>query len=324
MEEKVKPVVELATKFATMYGPGIVKAILILVIGVWAAKIARRLINKLFDKTDFDPILEKFVSNLVYYLLYVIVILAALNAVGVQLTALIAVMGAAGLAIGFALQGSLSNFAAGLLMLVFRPFSAGHYIEGAGSAGTVESIQVFTTKLRTPDNKLVIVPNAKLMGDNIINYSAMPIRRVDFTVGVSYSDDLQKVRNVLMDIFTNDERVHKDPAPFVAVSELADSSVNFVTRVWANTEDYWSLYFDSLEKIKTRFDAEGISIPFPQQDVNWFNRTEEPKPVEEPAPKTKAKPRATTRSKRGAKGTKASKAARSAAAARAANPEDEE
>jgi small conductance mechanosensitive channel len=193
---------------------------------------------------------------------------AALGQLGIQTTSFIAILGAAGLAIGLALQGSLSNFAAGFLMIIFRPFKVGDFIEGAGVAGVVEEIQIFTTKLKTGDNKIIIVPNAKLSGDNITNYSAQETRRVDMTVGVAYSADLSKVREVLLDIISKDTRILAEPAPLVAVAELADSSVNFVVRVWTKTGDYWGVKFDATETIKNRFDAEGIGIPFPQRDIH--------------------------------------------------------
>jgi small conductance mechanosensitive channel len=196
------------------------------------------------------------------------VVVAALGQLGIQTTSFIAILGAAGLAIGLALQGSLANFAAGFLMIIFRPFKVGDFIEGAGVAGVVEEIQVFTTTLKTGDNKIIIVPNAKLSGDNIINYSAQETRRVDMTVGVSYSADLSKVREVLLDIISKEARILPEPAPLVAVAELADSSVNFVVRVWTKTGDYWGVKFDMTETIKNRFDAEGIGIPFPQRDIH--------------------------------------------------------
>jgi small conductance mechanosensitive channel len=205
-----------------------------------------------------------------------IVIIAALNQFGIQTASLIAIVGAAGLAIGLALQGSLANFAAGFLMLIFRPFKTGDYIEGAGTQGTVEEIHLFTIQLKTPDNKTVIIPNAKLMGDNIINYSAKDKRRVDLVIGVSYSDNLSKVRQVLEDVLSKDNRVLKDPAPTIAVMELGDNSVNFAVRPWAKTDDYWNVYFDLTEDIKKRFDAESISIPFPQRDVHLFEHKEDP------------------------------------------------
>ncbi|MDX1594841.1 MAG: mechanosensitive ion channel, partial [Gammaproteobacteria bacterium] len=170
-----------------------------------------------------------------------------------------------------ALQGSLQNFAAGVLILVFKPYKVGDFIEGGGTSGIIEAMDIFTTRMRTGDNKSVIVPNGKLLGDNIVNYSTKPTRRVDLVVGVSYDDDLAKVKAVLNDILSSDERVLDEPAPTVAVSELADSSVNLIVRPWTKTSDYWPLYWDLVETIKTRFDAEGISIPYPQRDVHHHN-----------------------------------------------------
>jgi small conductance mechanosensitive channel len=222
----------------------------------------------MMQKADVDPIIIGFVGSITYIGLLAFVIIAALGQLGIQTTSFIAILGAAGLAIGLALQGSLANFAAGFLMIIFRPFKVGDFIEGAGVAGVVEAIQIFTTTLKTGDNKIIIIPNAKLSGDNIINYSAQETRRVDMTVGVAYDADLAKVKAVLNDILSKDERILSDPAPLVAVAELADSSVNFVVRVWVKTADYWGVKFDATETIKNRFDAEGIGIPFPQHDIH--------------------------------------------------------
>jgi len=259
-------------EWVTFYGLKIVVALIILFVGRWAAKAARRLIRNVMEKANVDPTLTSFVSNLAYVAFFAFVIIAALGQLGIQTTSFIAVLGAAGLAVGLALQGSLANFASGLLMIIFRPFEAGHYIEGAGQSGTVEEIHIFTTQLKTPDNKTVIIPNGKLMGDSIVNYSAKDTRRVDLVVGVGYDDDLRHVREILQGILDEDDRIFKDPAPLIAVKELADSSVNFVVRVWVKTGDYWGVHFDTTEKVKTRFDAEGISIPFPQRDVNLYER----------------------------------------------------
>ena len=188
-----------------------------------------------------------------------------------QTASLIALLGDAGLAVGLALQGSLSNFAAGVLIVLFRPYKVGDWIEGGGIAGAVEEVQILTTVLKTGDNKRVIVPNSQIMGTTITNYSANETRRVDLVVGVSYSDDLDKVRKELQDLVDADERILKDPAVTIAVSELADSSVNFVLRPWVKTADYWAVYFDLTERVKKRFDEVGISIPFPQRDVHIHN-----------------------------------------------------
>jgi small conductance mechanosensitive channel len=189
---------------------------------------------------------------------------------GIPTASFVAVVGAAGLAVGFALQGSLANFAAGVLLVLFKPIRVGDYVEAGGVSGTVEEIQIFATKLKSPDNKAIIVPNGKVMGDNIINYTMKETRRVDLVAGVSYSDDLNKTQKVIEEILAADSRVLKDPAPTVAVLELADSSVNFAVRPWVKTAEYWDLYFDLQKAIKERFDAEGISIPFPQRDVHLY------------------------------------------------------
>ena len=257
-------------ELAVFYGIKIIIAVVIFIVGRWIAKALKNVIQKMMAKHNVETTIASFLCNMSYVVLMTIVIIAALNQFGIQTASLIAIVGAAGLAIGLALQGSLANFAAGFLMLVFRPFKTGDYIEGAGTQGTVEEIHIFTTQLKTPDNKTVIIPNAKLMGDNIINYSAKAKRRVDLVIGVSYSDNLQKVRQVLEDVLSKDNRVLKDPAPTIAVLELGDSSVNFAVRPWAKTDDYWNVYFDLTEDIKKRFDAESISIPFPQQDVHLY------------------------------------------------------
>jgi len=257
------------------YGLKIVFAIIILIIGRWVARLFSKLIQRVMKKQDVDETLRSFAGNMIYYALLTFVVLAALGQLGIQTTSFIAVIGAAGLAIGLALQGSLANFASGFLMIMFRPFKVGDLIEGAGVMGTVESLQIFTTQLRTPDNKKIIVPNASLTGDNIINWSATGTRRVDMVFGIGYDDDIDKAKQLIAEILAADERVLQDPAPQVAVSELADSSVNFVARPWAKTGDYWGVFFDTTEAVKKRFDAEGISIPYPQSDVHLYQQTVE-------------------------------------------------
>jgi small conductance mechanosensitive channel len=264
------------TELVTLYGVRVIAALAIFILGRWVARILKGFVQRMMRKTEVDDTLVSFVGNLTYIALLTFVVIAALNQLGVQTTSFIAVIGAAGLAIGLALQGSLANFAAGVLLIIFRPFKGGDFIEGAGVAGTVEKIHIFTTQLKSPDNKTIIIPNAKLTGDNITNYSAKETRRVDMVFGVGYSDDLQKVKQILEDILAKDDRVLKDPAPTIGVLELADSSVNFVCRPWVKTADYWSVYFDITETVKNRFDAEGVSIPFPQRDVHLFEQKEEP------------------------------------------------
>ena len=203
----------------------------------------------------------------------VVVVIAAIGALGVETTSFIAIFGAAGLAIGLALQGSLSNFASGVLIVLFRPYRVGDWVEAAGISGSVEQVQILTTILKTGDNKQIIVPNSQIMDSIITNYSANDTRRVDMVVGVSYADDLDKVRKTLEDLIAAEDRILPEPVPTIAVSALADSSVNFVVRPWVNTADYWGVMFDMTEAIKKRFDKEGISFPFPQQDVHLYNQS---------------------------------------------------
>ncbi len=253
---------------AAVWGLKVIAAVAIFVIGRWVAKAVRSGVRRMMTKADVEPIIIGFVGSMTYIALLAFVVIAALGQLGIQTTSFIAILGAAGLAVGLALQGSLANFAAGFLMIIFRPFKVGDFIEGAGVAGVVEAIHIFTTTLKTGDNKLINIPNAKLSGDNITNYSAQETRRVDMTVGVAYDADLSVVRDVLNDIISKEERALKDPAPLVAVAELADNSVNFVVRVWTKTGDYWGVKFDMTETIKNRFDSEGIGIPFPQRDIH--------------------------------------------------------
>ncbi|MCP4709715.1 MAG: mechanosensitive ion channel [Planctomycetes bacterium] len=253
-----------------IYGLKVIGAIAILILGRWAAKIAAKLIRRALKKANTDETLTSFVYNISYAVMLAFVIIAALNQLGIQTASLIAILGAGVLAIGLALQGSLSNFAAGVLMVVFKPFKIDDYIEGGGASGTVEDIQIFTTVLKTADNKTIVVPNSTMMSNNIVNYSTKGVRRVDMVFGIGYEDDIDRARELILEIVTGDERVFKDPAPVVMVSELADSSVNLSTRVWSNAGDYWGIYFDATEKVKKTFDAEGISIPFPQRDIHIY------------------------------------------------------
>ena len=253
-----------------IYGIRVIAALAIFIIGRWVAKGLRNLLRRIMKRNQVDKTLISFVCNLAYVLLLAFVIVAAINKLGIQTTSFIAIIGAAGLAIGLALQGSLANFAAGVLMIVFRPFKVGDFIEGGGTTGTVEEIQIFTTQLKSADNKTIIVPNSKMLGGNIVNYSTKETRRVDMTFGIGYEDDIDKSRSVIQGIINKDERVLKDPAPLVVVSELADSSVNFTVGVWTKSGDYWGVFFDTTEAVKKQFDAEEISIPFPQQDVHHY------------------------------------------------------
>lgn len=252
----------------TVYGFKLLGAALILLIGMWLSKLLSKLVRRLMNARKLDPTLVAFTANLVHVILVTFVFIAALSKLGVQTASLIALLGAAGLAVGLALQSSLSNFAAGILMIILRPFKAGDVIEGAGVTGKVELVHIFSTRLQTPDNRTVIIPNSKLLGDNIINYTERGTRRMDLVIGVGYEDDIRQVKQLLQDIIAEDERFLADPAPVVALNEFADSSLNFVMRPWVSVADYWPAYFDTMEKIKLRFDQAGISIPFPQHDVH--------------------------------------------------------
>jgi small conductance mechanosensitive channel len=263
----------LVRNMIALYGLRVVAGIIILVVGRYASRLLSQLVRKLLERAKVEATLVGFVSSLVYVGLMAFVIIAALGKLGVQTASFVAVIGAAGLAVGLALQGSLSNFAAGVLILLFRPFKAGDVIDAAGVVGAVETIHIFTTSLKTADNRRVIVPNASITGGNITNITANATRRVDLVVGVGYGENLQKVKDVIADVLKADERVLKDPAPTIGVLELADSSVNLAVRPWVNTGDYWAVHFGLLETIKTRFDTEGISIPFPQRDLHIFQET---------------------------------------------------
>jgi len=248
----------------------LVTAIIIFYIGRIVVRLMTRGLRKIMVAQEVDKTLVSFVSNLASMILMLIVFIAAISALGIQTTSFIAILGAAGLAIGLALQGSLSNFASGVLIVLFRPYKVGDWIEAAGISGSVEEVQILTTVLKTGDNKKIIVPNGQVMDSIITNYSANERRRVDMVVGVSYEDDLDKVRSTLEDLIAAEDRILDQPACTIAVSELADSSVNFVVRPWVATDDYWGVKFDLTEAIKKRFDNDGISFPFPQQDVHLY------------------------------------------------------
>ena len=261
-------VLELIQTRGVDFAINIVTAIAIFYIGKMVIGAVVRGLRKVMQRQEVDKTLETFVCNLVRISLLVVVIIAAIGQLGVETTSFIAIFGAAGLAVGLALQGSLSNFAAGVLIVLFRPYRVGDYVEAAGIGGTIEQVQILTTVLRTPDNKQIIVPNSQIMNSIITNYSAKDTRRVDMVVGVSYDDNLDKVRKTLEELVGAEERILDDPACTIAVSELADSSVNFVVRPWVKSEDFWAVKFDLTEAIKKRFDADGISFPFPQRDVH--------------------------------------------------------
>ncbi|ODP96073.1 mechanosensitive ion channel domain-containing protein [Salinivibrio sp. SS2] len=250
------------------YGVNILSALLILIIGNLVVKGLANSLAAVMRKRQMDNAVVEFIHGLVRYLLFIIVLIAALSRIGVQTASVIAILGAAGLAVGLALQGSLANFAAGVLIVTFRPFKSGDYVELAGVAGSVESIQIFSTVLTTPDNKMVVVPNGSVISSPITNYSKHATRRIDYTIGVSYNADLKKTKAILTEVVTNHPLVMKDPAPTIGVMTLADSSVNFVVRPWVKTSDYWSVYYELLQSMKEALDEHNIEIPFPQMSVH--------------------------------------------------------
>lgn len=246
----------------------LVAALLIFLIGKWVVAAIVKGVRGVMHKAEIDKTLETFVCNLIRMALMVVVLIAAIGQLGVETTSLLAVLGAAGLAVGLALQGSLSNFASGVLIVLFRPYKVGDFIDAGGTMGIVEEVQILVTIMKTPDNKKIIVPNSQIMGSIITNYSANDTRRVDMVFGVGYDDDIDQVRKELRGLIDADERILKDQDIVIVVSELADSSVNFTVRVWTKTADYWGVFFDMTENVKKRFDAVGISIPYPQTDVH--------------------------------------------------------
>jgi small conductance mechanosensitive channel len=256
-----------------MYGYKILIAVIIFIIGRIVIGAILGGVRRLMRRSNIGETLTKFVTSLAKAILLTILIIVVLDQLGVATTSFVAILGAAGLAIGFALQGSLSNFASGVMLMIFRPFKAGDYVEAGGTAGVVEEVTIFTTVMKTPDNKMVIIPNGSITSNNITNYSAKETRRIDLVFGISYGDDIKKAKETLVRLVNTDDRILQDPAPVVAVSELGDSSVNFVVRPWVKTADYWDVYFSLTEKVKLTFDAENISIPFPQRDVHMHQVT---------------------------------------------------
>jgi small conductance mechanosensitive channel len=250
------------------YSVNVLSALVILVIGNWVVKAIANALAQVLRNKEIDNAVVDFVHTLVRYLLFVVVLVAALGRIGVETASVVAILGVAGLAVGLALQGSLSNFAAGVLIVAFRPFKSGDYVEMAGVSGFVDSIQIFSTALKTPDNKMVVVPNGAILASPIINYSHHDTRRIDFVVGVSYGANLEQTKKVLTEVLARESRVLSSPEPTIGVAELSDSSVNLVVRPWVRTADYWGAYFDLLQAIKEGLDEEGIEIPFPQMDVH--------------------------------------------------------
>ncbi len=262
---------QMGVDYLVPWAINIALALAVFVIGRWVATQLVKLLKRVLGRANTDPMLVNFFGSILKTMLLLVVVIAALEQLGVNTTSLIALIGAAGIAVGLALKESLQNFAAGVMLIVFRPFNKGDFVEVAGTAGSVEKISMFSTTLKTGDNRQVIVPNGSIYGGTITNFSALPARRIDLVVGIGYGDDLKKAKSLLEELVASDERIHKEPAPLIAVGELGDSSVNLNVRPWVNTPDYWAVRFALIERIKLAFDANGISIPFPQMDVHLEN-----------------------------------------------------
>ncbi len=261
-------IIEKIYEIVMTYGPRLIGAIIVLIVGLFLISIIRGTLKRRFEKRDMEPSLRKFLQSMVSILLKIMLFIAVAGMLGVEMTSFIAILGALGFAIGMALSGTLQNFAGGVMLLLFKPFKTGDYIEAQGYAGTVNEIQLFNTILKTPDNRTIIIPNGGLSTNSMVNYSTESRRRVDFVFGIGYGDDVDKARKVLGKLINDDSRILKDPEPFIVVSELADSSVNLVVRVWAEAADYWGIHFDLIENVYKTFDKEGLNIPFPQMDVH--------------------------------------------------------
>jgi len=271
VSNEVSVYTDKAMKLLFEYGPNVLLALLTLFIGLWIIKLMTKGFARALEKANVEVSLEKFLLSLVRIMLKVLLVISVVSMLGVQMTSFIAILGAAGLAVGLALQGSLANFAGGVLLLLFKPFKIGDFVEAQGFSGTVNAIQVFNTVLKTPDNKTIVIPNGNLSNGAITNYSAEKNRRVEWTFGIGYSDDIKKTKELLVQLVKSDSRIMDEPESMIALSGLGDSSVNFVVRAWVKMEDYWGVYFDMQEKVKLTFDEQGISIPFPQRDVHVYN-----------------------------------------------------
>lgn len=268
--QATKPYLNKAIELVMEYGPKLILAILVLIIGMWVIKGIKKLVTKALQKGQVEISLQKFLVSMITVLLKVLLLISVASMVGIATTSFIAILGAATFAIGLALQGSMSNFAGGVLILLLKPFKVGDTIEAQGFLGKVHEIQIFNTIMKTFDNKMIFIPNGTLSNGNITNYSREPIRRVDMTFGIGYGDDIKKAKEVLAGLVKEDARILKEPAPLIAVSSLGDSSVNFIVKVWCENAKYWNVYYDMQERVKLTFDRENISIPFPQTDVHLF------------------------------------------------------
>lgn len=270
--EQVANYMDTAVELGMNYGPKLLLAIVVLLVGLWIINRMVRLMGAGMERSNTEPTLARFLCNLSSVGLKALLLISVASMIGIETTSFIAVLGAAGLAVGLALQGSLANFAGGVLVLMFKPFKVGDFVDAQGVMGTVSEIQIFNTIMKTPDNKVIIVPNGAISNGIITNFSKEATRRVDFVFGIGYSDDIAKAKATIERLVSEDERALSDPAPLIVVSSLGDSSVNITTRVWVNAPDYWGVFFDLTERVKLAFDAEGISIPFPQRDVHVYQQ----------------------------------------------------
>ncbi len=268
--ENVQLYTQQLTDLAFKLLPQLLLAIVVLILGLWAIKFLGRGINRALEKSKVDVSLQKFLVSLISIGFKILLLISIASMLGIATTSFVTIIGAMGLAVGLALQGSLANFAGGVLILLLKPFKVGDVIDAQGFIGKVDQIQIFNTILKTFDNKTIFIPNAALSNGNITNYSIEPTRRVDMTFGIGYNDDLKKAKQILTEMVEKDERILKEPAPTVALAELGDSSVNFAVRVWVKQEDFWNVYYDFQENVKLTFDAQDISIPYPQRDVHLY------------------------------------------------------
>lgn len=264
MEKYVDQIITLAVS----YGPNLILAILTLIIGFWVIRIVVRSVNRVMEARNVDDSLRPFLKSMMSMLLKAMLVISVAGMIGIEMTSFIAVLGAAGLAVGMALSGTLQNFAGGVMILLFKPFKVGDFIEAQGYAGSVKEIQIFNTILKTGDNKTIIIPNGGLSTSSMINYSTEPQRRVDLTFGIAYENDFEKAISLIQQLVDKDERILSEPEPWIRVTSLADSSVNITARVWCESGDYWGIYIDLQESVKKAFDKEGISIPYPQLQIH--------------------------------------------------------
>jgi small conductance mechanosensitive channel len=265
--ENYQEIIDFLQQNIALFGLRIISALVILIIGRWLTKFLSNWLYSFMSEKNIDLTLAKFFQKILYFTLLIATILASLTQLGIETTSFMAILGAAGLAVGLALQGSLSNFAAGILIIVLRPFNVGDSVEIAGASGTVDEISILTTKLITPQNQLVVIPNSRITSSNIINYTARGTRRMDLKIGISYDDDIKKAKQILNELVESDPRILKSPKPTIALAEFGDSSINLICRPWTLNADFWNTQYDLLEKIKERFDQEGISFPYPSRDV---------------------------------------------------------